>query len=319
MTEAGEPVTVKQNVTAAGVNGELVKGAQISGRVTAASSGAPVPGAEVCASGEGPSILGGCGITNGSGEYTITGVPTTAYYVFFLGPEKTDLLSQAYNNKPTAATADKVEVTVGHSYTGINAALQVGSRVAGRVTAAATGAPIAGASVCARGGGGEFPFVGTCAESQSAGPAGSATSQALSVPSAGLALAKGVSVNAKTGAVTFTFTATDPGTLNWNLVFRNSDVGFADSVAISRSRCRAGLVRHNGRCVRATVAFAKGRQTVRAGTIKVTVHPTVKALRALRSGHTLHVSGTFLYSPASGPGVTRKVSVPVRLPRHRKR
>ncbi len=56
-----------------------------------------------------------------------------------------------------------------------------------------------------------------------------------------------------------------------------------------------------------------------AGTVKVAVHPTSKALKALRSGHTLHISGAFLYTPAAGPRVTRNTSVVVRLPkRHRK-
>ncbi len=99
-------------------------------------------------------------------------------------------------------------------------------------------------------------IVGHCARTALAGPAGTTSSAALPVPSAGFALAKGVTVNAKTGAITFTFVATDPGTLDWNLVFSNADVGFADSFrppalaeAAKRTKCKAGYVRHNeGAC-----------------------------------------------------------------------
>jgi hypothetical protein len=125
--------------------------------------------------------------------------------------------------------------------------------------------------------------------------------------------------------VTFTLAASGPGTLSWSLVFRNADVGFADSLGppvtagVARG-CKAGLIRHHGRCVHSTVAFAKGTRTVPAGTVKVTVHPTAKALSALRSGHTLHVSGSFVFTSSPGPRVTRTVSAVVRLPRrHGKR
>ena len=311
----------------AGVNGILVRGAQITGRVTAASSGGALAGAEVCAVNSGSeTFLIGCGLTNSSGEYTITGLAKGSYEVFFLAPEGSQYLAQVYNGKQTSKAATKVEVVTGNTYPGINAALQVGGRIAGRVTAADTGGPIGGVRVCAEGSLEGETIGGQCARTALAGPAGTASSAALPVPSAGFAIAKGVTVNAKTGAITFTLVATDPGTLGWNLVFRNADVGFADSFrppalaeAAKRTKCKAGYVRHNGRCVHATVAFAKGSRSVPAGTVKVAVHPTSKALKALRSGHTLHISGAFLYTPAAGPRVTRNTSVVVRLPkRHRK-
>ncbi len=274
-----------------------------------------------------------CAATNSAGEYTITGLPTGSYDVYFSGPERSEYMGQIYNDRQTVASADPVSVTAGGVYPGIDATLQVGARITGKVTDAA-GAPIAGVRVCANAKL-EGPFGGACVRTQSAGPAGSATSEALSVPAphgsaaAMLTVAKAVSINSKTGAVTFTISTSGPGALSWNLVFRNSDVGFADSLGfglqptatVARARCRAGMVRHNGRCVHATVPFASGKRTVPGGTVKIVLHPTTKALRALRSGRTLHISGKFAFRAASGvPGVTHLVSAAVHLPRrHRKR
>ena len=324
--ETGTPFAVMPYpVKTGGINAELITGARVSGRVTAAASGSPVSGTEACATVPkgGPF---GCGVTGASGEYTIAGLPTATYSIFFVPPENSEYLFQYYANQPTEATATPIPVKIGSLYTGFDAALAIGARITGRVTGADTGAPIGAVSVCARSKTEAFGL--PCARTQTPGPAATATSNAVAVPAVNpLSVGKGVSINAKSGAVTFTVLAAGPGTLSWNLVFRNSDVGFADSLGIgathgagaAKPRCRAGFVRHGGRCVHATVAFAKGSRSVPAGTVKVVVHPSSKALRALRSGHTLHVSGAFVYVPAAGSAATRSVAVTVRLPRHRKR
>jgi hypothetical protein len=335
-SEPGDLVTVKHEVTTGGVNAELVVGAQIKGKVTVASSGAPLAGGEACAvTSKGESLLD-CAVTNSAGEYALTGLPTGTYTIYFVGPEGSEYVGQIYNDQQTIASADLIPVTTGGVYPGISAALQLGARITGRVTGAG-GSPIAGVRVCATPTS-EGPFGDSCARTQSAGPAASATSEALSVPALGatsaapspakLTVAKAVSINPKTGAVTFTLSTTGPGALSWNLVFRNSDVAFADSLdpaphptaGLARARCKAGMVRHKGRCVHSAVPFASGKQIVAGGTVRVTVHPTKKALRALRSGHTLHISGKFVFQATSGaPGVTRLVAAVVHLPRRQRR
>ena len=113
-----------------------------------------------------------------------------------------------------------------------------------------------------------------------------------------------MSINAKTGAVTFTLVTLAPGALSWSFVFRNADVGFADAVGggpnaaagTSGVKCKSGLIKHAGRCVHLTVPFASGRRSVPAGTFRVTLQPSKKALQALKAGHTLHLSGSFLYT-----------------------
>jgi len=335
ISETPDPVAVKKNVGTGGINGELLQGAQISGKVVAAGSGTPLAAAQACAITVPTSyLLFSCAETNRAGEYTITGVSTGSYAVIFYAPKETEYLYDIYNDEPSLASADKLVVAVEHRYPGINAALQLGGRISGRVTGADTGAPIADIRVCADAVI-ESEFGGdVCERSETAGAAGTATSAALAVPavapikppSAGLALGKGVSINGKTGAVTFTLVALEPGTLSWSFVFANADVGFADAVGggphaatvTSRRRCKAGLIRHARRCVHATVAFASGRRTVSAGTFKVTLQPSRKALAALKAGHTLHLSGSFLYAPGSGGArVTRTTSAVVRLPRPR--
>ena len=45
---------------------------------------------------------------------------------------------------------------------------------------------------------------------------------------------------------------------------------------------------------------AQGLQSVPAGTVEVKVHASSKAIKALKAGHTLHVSGTFTFQSALG-------------------
>ena len=137
------------------------------GRVTVASSGAPLAGAEACAVAPKGASLFDCAATNSAGEYTITGLPTGSYDIYFAGPESSEYMGQIYNDRQTVASADLVSVTAGGVYPGINAALQVGARITGKVTDA-TGAPIAGVRVCANAKL-EGPFGGACGRTQSAG------------------------------------------------------------------------------------------------------------------------------------------------------
>ena len=338
ISETPDPVAVKKNVGTGGINGELLQGAQITGKIVAASSRTPLVNAEACAVSVPVSILFiNCATTNGAGEYTIRGLSSGSYAVVFVGPEDSEYLYGIYNNEPSLTDADKIAVTAEHRYPGINAALQLGGRITGRVTAADTGAPIAGVSVCADSVTVTELVGNSCTRTRSPGAAGTATSPALSVPaapgggsqpvSAALALGKSVSINTKTGAVTFTLVTLAPGGLSWSFVFRNADVGFVDSAGAgphppagaSGVKCKAGLVRHAGRCVHLTVAFASGSRSVGVGTFKVTLQPSKKALKALKSGHTLHLSGSFLYTPAAGgQHLTRTASVVVRLPRPRR-
>jgi len=137
------------------VNGPLLEvDGKISGRVTA--GGAPVEHIEVCAFGPGFE----CARTNAGGEYTIERLPPGSYTVQFralvpssckgFGCQPPDYIQQYWNNALTREAASTVVVKESATTAGINAGLQAGGHISGKVTNASIYAqPIAGLEVCA--------------------------------------------------------------------------------------------------------------------------------------------------------------------------
>jgi len=142
-------------------------GGAISGVVTNASTHAPVGGVAVCAAStvvegalgesETPEAAEGepeppsdaaCTTTNGSGQYTISGLASGGFYVEFRASSM-NLVTQFYNGKTAASEANQVSVSAGSTTTGINAEMQQGARISGTVTDASSGAPLARIAVCA--------------------------------------------------------------------------------------------------------------------------------------------------------------------------
>ena len=101
----------------------------------------------------GEGFFGGkCEDTGANGEYTISGLTGGEYAVSFgsqFMPEQLNYVPQFYNDKSTQSQANPVSVVAGSTTSGINAKLEEGGRIAGRVTDASSGSPIAGAGVCA--------------------------------------------------------------------------------------------------------------------------------------------------------------------------
>jgi hypothetical protein len=134
------PVSVSAGLTTPDIDAELEVGASVSGTVTAAQTGLPVAGVEVCAYTLDETEFG-CEETNGAGFYTIGGLGAGLYEVFFSTAEiEAELVSQYYGAPFTLAAGQK--------RTGVNAALDPGSQIGGTVRLAATGAPLAGVEVC---------------------------------------------------------------------------------------------------------------------------------------------------------------------------
>jgi hypothetical protein len=156
------PVKVTAGQIVSGVDAAMQVGGEIAGTVTA--GGAPREGVEVCAIplGEEP-WQGECAHTQAGGSYSISALPSGEYKVAFHGTG--NFLSQYYKRRATFAEADAVKVTAGSATTGIDATLQEGGRVTGKVTDATTGAPIEGVEACA-----EAPQGGrACGETNAAG------------------------------------------------------------------------------------------------------------------------------------------------------
>ncbi len=128
----------------------MAAGTGIKGTVTTEGGGATgLAEVEVCVSeivGEGSR----CGETGSNGEYEVLGLTAGQYKVHFV-PEEVNYVAQYYSGKSSWETATPVSVVAGGITPGINAMLEKGAKINGVVTAAATGQPVAGVSVCAFG------------------------------------------------------------------------------------------------------------------------------------------------------------------------
>jgi hypothetical protein len=306
-----EPVAVTVSHTTSNIDAELHHGATISGKVTAAAGGAGLGEIEVCAEGTNVTWFA-CVETNAGGEYTMPGLPGGTYKVEFRpGSYFSFELDEIPN--ALAQTIEGVSVAAGAAQAGVDAALASGGQIAGTVTSAASGAALSKIIVCAEG-----PAGGGCAFTNSGGGSTSAASNALAVPApnSAFSLTKAAIFDAKTGDLDIFLKLADPGTLSWSLLFKNSDVGFADAFestlspgdeagaavaeAAKRKRCKSGMTVHRGKCVHITVPFAGGSKILPAGTIEVKMHAGAKALRALKAGHTLHIVGVLKFQSALG-------------------
>lgn len=133
----------------------------IAGKVTEASSLAPIQGIEVCVITTNYELLGeeaseyehaeGCDQTGAGGEYKILGLNPESFIVeFFVSPpSKLNYIAQVYDDKLEWSEASPVPVAAESTTSGIDAELSPGAEIAGTVTDAATGAPIGEAGACA--------------------------------------------------------------------------------------------------------------------------------------------------------------------------
>ncbi len=123
-------------------------GATLSGIVTRAADGAPVPGVTVYADGDGGS---GVAETGSDGRYSLVGLNAGAYVVEFAPPIIDDqppaLAYEYWQGVRSPDLATPVEVTAGGRVTGIDASLDDTGSISGRVARAGGGAPVAGATV----------------------------------------------------------------------------------------------------------------------------------------------------------------------------
>lgn len=136
----------------------LVKAASISGKVTGSGTGG-LSNVYVYAYDSTYNYVGG-GDTDESGNYTIDGLSTGSYRLYFSG--QANYLSQWWSGKSSFSEADYVAISAGQDLTGKNAVLAVGATVSGKVTGTA-GAALSGVTVQASPNGtGSYPdFVTT--------------------------------------------------------------------------------------------------------------------------------------------------------------
>jgi hypothetical protein len=145
----------------------------ISGKVTSAATKGAIAGIEVCAAESlfEAELFGHCAQTGSGGEYTISGLPAGRYGVGFFGPEGSGLnyIPQYYNGKSSVYEAEFLTVEAAQTVSGINAAMEVGGQIAGKVTSASTKAAITSIQVCASRELGEFGELAQCAKTNASG------------------------------------------------------------------------------------------------------------------------------------------------------
>lgn len=164
------PVKVVEGEIVSGIDQAIEEGGRIAGRVTSRSTKDPIEGAEACA--ELPDVDQSgveqhrtCATTNADGEYEIQGltpgegVPEGGYEVEFTSSQ--DYLRQFYNGKPERYSGTtRIPIDAGKTVPNVDAELEEGGEISGRVTSQITNEPIAGAQACAD---------GSCAETNAAG------------------------------------------------------------------------------------------------------------------------------------------------------
>jgi hypothetical protein len=109
-------------------------------------------------------------------------------------------------------------------------------------------------------------------------------------------------VNPTMSAVTFQVSVNHSGTLSWVLTFANGKFGV---FAARTGHCKRGRIRLGGRCLPASIVFAKGSQVVAApGTTMLTVKPSAAGLKALRNARKkkkgLPVTATLTFQAFAG-------------------
>jgi hypothetical protein len=132
-----------------GTAGPAAATGSISGKVTDASTHEAIADIGVCVEGPFVGPFGACGWTDAGGNYAISGLQPGSFIVGFAEGTQANFLEQYYNGKATRSEADGVIVADGLAATGIDAALEKGGQITGKVTDFETHAPIEGVKVCA--------------------------------------------------------------------------------------------------------------------------------------------------------------------------
>jgi Carboxypeptidase regulatory-like domain len=156
-----EPVSVSAGKYTAGIDGNLTKAGDASGRVVSAATGKPIGGIEVCYFAFSQELVG-CLLTDAKGEYSTPPLAQDEYQVLFASPPESGLnyAAQFYGNVNSINNATRISVQAGKTTTGIGADMHAGARITGAVTTALGGGALGGALVCAQPG---YYEVGGCA------------------------------------------------------------------------------------------------------------------------------------------------------------
>ncbi|MDQ1355380.1 MAG: hypothetical protein QG657_5690, partial [Acidobacteriota bacterium] len=129
-SEFADPVTITAGQTTNGINAQLVLGGAVSGRVID-ESGAGILNVSVGIYSNNNSCWDS---TDADGYYTVRGIPAGNCTVFFYPVYAGNYIQEWYNDKSSQETADILNLTSGQTIGNIDAQLNTGSIISGRVT-----------------------------------------------------------------------------------------------------------------------------------------------------------------------------------------
>ncbi len=144
----GTAIPIAIGVITPNIDFDLKKGGQIAGRVTDDATSVGLANVSVTVVNATNASFGGT--TDSNGDFVIIGLPDGTYYA--RTQNTSGYINEAYDNIPcqfACAVGSGVPLTINaaSSVGGVNFALRRGGRVAGVVTDAASGLPVAGASI----------------------------------------------------------------------------------------------------------------------------------------------------------------------------
>lgn len=161
------PVAASQTVS--GINATLMRGSQISGKVSTSGDGGALSGVGVRIYGQQGQLVTTT-FTDSSGNYSTVGLPGGDYRLEFnpasvLSGGSTPYLAEYYNDKVTLASANVITVAAPANRTGVDVALERGAQITGTVSAAGMSMGLANVVVAIYDSNGDF-VTGTNTDSE---------------------------------------------------------------------------------------------------------------------------------------------------------
>lgn len=141
-----DTITVGAGKSITGVDAAMQAGAQISGTITDATTGAALSDARATVYDSSGAAVG-TAETDATGAYTVLGLRAGSYRVGFDGGGAGNYQPQYATRESSLASANITTLAAGQSVTGVDAALQPGGEISGTVTDASTGTPLQGITV----------------------------------------------------------------------------------------------------------------------------------------------------------------------------
>ncbi len=231
---AATQVSVTAEKTTQNVEAQLSPGAEISGKVTNAETGAPIGGAFACAlrSGAQASLEGvSCASSEADGEYRILGLPSGSYKLGFVAA---GFKTGYYDGKLTAAEAEAISLLAPGLTTGINDALTPGSD---SLTGLGT-TPAGGSTPAAK-----LPGALTTGSTAPATSILSLLARRLTVAGDGDALVKLACTGSAACRAKLTLSAKRTLTINGRHVTRSVAIGTSPVISIAAGKTRVAYIK----------------------------------------------------------------------------